>query len=132
MSLAASMLDDDALRAADDGFDLEVHLNWYRSLPLSSLETVDLTVDGEQIAREEITFAVNGNEYALDDLPAHWDEMWFVLDAATLRVRGRKPVRAGDQADVKLRLGNRIPYILIGPDKALEYVTERAKTLVAQ
>jgi hypothetical protein len=132
MSLAASMLDDDALRAADDGFDLEVHLNWYRSLPLSSLETVDLTVDGEQIAREEITFAVNGNEYALDELPAHWDEMWFVLDAATLRIRGRKPVRAGDQADVKLRLGNRIPYILIGPDQALEYVTERTKTLVAR
>jgi hypothetical protein len=132
MSLAASMLDDDALRAADDGFDLEVHLNWYRSLPLSSLETVDLTVDGEQVAREEITFAVNGNEYALDDLPAHWDEMWFVLDAATLRVRGRKPVRPGDRADVHLRLGNRIPYILIGPDKALEYVTERTKTLVAQ
>lgn len=131
MSLAASMLDDDALRADDDGLELDVHLNWYRSLPLSSVKTVELTVNGETIARDEIRFAVNGGEYALDELPEHWDEMWFVLDAATLRV-GRPLVRAGEPAEVHLKLGNRIPYILIGPDTPLEYVTERSKTLVAQ
>jgi Domain of unknown function (DUF6379) len=131
VSLAASMLDDDALRVVEDGFELDVHLNWYRSLPLSSLNTLELTVNGEPIARDAITFAVNGNEYALDDLPEHWDEMWFVLDPATLRVRGGA-LQAGAPADVSIRLGNRIPYILIGPDRALEYVTERTKTVVAQ
>jgi hypothetical protein len=125
------MLDDDALRAREDGFELDVHLNWYRSLPLSAVKTVELTVNGETIPREEITFAVDGNEYTLDDLASHWDEMWFVLDAATLRVR-RPVVRAGERADVSIRLGNRIPYILIGPDQALEYVSERSKTLVAR
>ncbi|HEX2303214.1 MAG TPA: DUF6379 domain-containing protein [Gaiella sp.] len=131
MSLAASMLDDDALRAGDDGFELDVHLNWYRSLPLSSVHTVDLTVNGETIPREEITFSLHGNDYSLDELGEHWDEMWFVLDPATLRVR-RPLVRSGDEADVRIRLGNRIPYILIGPDRALEYVTERSKSLVAR
>jgi hypothetical protein len=131
MSLAASMLDDDALRVVDDGFELDVHLNWYRSLPLSSVKTVELTVNGERIPRDEITFVVNGSERALDELTNHWEEMWFVLDAATLRVR-RALVEAGAHADVSIRLGNRIPYILIGPDQALEYVTERTKTLVAQ
>ena len=131
MSLAASMLDDDALRAADDGFDLDVHLNWYRSLPLSSVKTVELTLNGETIPRDDITFAVNGNEYSLDELMERWDEMWFVLDAATLRVR-RPLVRAGEAAEVSIRLGNRIPYILIGPDHALEYVSERSRTLVAR
>jgi Domain of unknown function (DUF6379) len=131
VSLAASMLDDDALRLAEDGFEVDVHLNWYRSLPLSSLNTVELTVNGESIARDAITFVVNGNEYALDDLPEHWDEMWFVLDPATLRVRGRA-LQSGAPAEVSIRLGNRIPYILIGPDRALEYITERTKTLVAR
>jgi Domain of unknown function (DUF6379) len=131
MSLAASMLDDDALRAADDGFDLDVHLNWYRSLPLSSVKTVELTLNGETIPRDDITFAVNGNEYSLDELMERWEEMWFVLDAATLRV-GRPLVRAGEAAEVSIRLGNRIPYILIGPDHALEYVSERSRTLVAR
>jgi len=131
MSLAASMLDDDALRVVDDGFELDVHLNWYRSLPLSSVKTVELTVNGEAIPRDEITFVVNGSERALDELTNHWEEMWFVLDAATLRVR-RALVEAGAHADVSIRLGNRIPYILIAPDQALEYVTERTKTLVAR
>jgi len=131
MSLAASMLDDDALRVVDDGFELDVHLNWYRSLPLSSVKTVELTVNGEAIPRDEITFVVNGSEHVLDELANHWEEMWFVLDAATLRVR-RALVEAGAHADVSIRLGNRIPYILIAPDQALEYVTERTKTLVAR
>ena len=131
MSLAASMVDDDALRADEDGFELDVHLNWYRSLPLSSLETVELTVNGERIAREVITFVLNDGEYALDELSERWDDIWFVLDAATLRVP-RPVVRAGEPAEVSIRLGNRIPYILIGPNQPLEYVTERSKTLVAR
>jgi len=131
MSLAASMLDDDALRAADDCFELDVHLNWYRSLPLSSLKTVEVTVNGEAIDRDEITWVVNGAEHRLDDLNEHWGEIWFVLDPATIRVP-RPLVKAGETADVTVRLGNRIPYILIGPNQALEYVTEKSKTLVAR
>jgi uncharacterized protein DUF6379 len=131
MSLAASMLDDDALRAADDGFELDVHLNWYRSLPLSSVKTVELTVNGERVPREAISFAVNGHDYTLEELAQRWDEIWFVLDAATLRVHGL-PIAAGDAAEVSLRLGNRIPYILIGPGTPLEYVSERSRKLVAR
>ena len=131
MSLAASMLADDALRAGDDGFELDVHLNWYRSLPLSSLKTVQVTVNGEAIDRDEITWVVNGAEHRLDDLSEHWDEIWFVLDPATIRVP-RPLVKAGDSAEVTVRLGNRIPYILIGPDQALEYVSEKSKTLVVR
>ena len=95
------------------------------------MKTVELTVNGETIPRDEITFSVNGAEHRLDELAEHWDEMWFVLDPATLRVRGRS-CEPGEAADVTVRLGNRIPYILIGPDQALEYVTERSKTLVAR
>jgi hypothetical protein len=126
------MLDDDALRVAEDGFELDVHLNWYRSLPLSSLKTVELTVDGEPIGRDEMTIVVNGSESELDALAERWEEMWFVLDPATLRVRRAGRVQAGDEAEVTIRLGNRIPYILIGPNQALEYVTERTRKLVAQ
>jgi Domain of unknown function (DUF6379) len=131
LTLAANILDNDALRAVDGGFELDIHLNWYRSLPLSSVNTVDLTVNGEVVSREEITFLVNGNAYALDELRARWDEMWFVLDPATLRVR-RPLVRPGVGAEVSLRLGNRIPYILVGPNTAFESVSERTQVLVAQ
>ena|SRR6476646_255901 len=131
MSLAASMLDDNALRAVDRGFELDIHLNWYRSLPLSSVKTLELTVNGETIPREEIAFAVNGSEYALDELRERWDEIWFVLDPATLRVQ-RPLIEVGEPVDVRLRLGNRIPYILIGPEQTLEYVSERSERLTAR
>jgi hypothetical protein len=131
MGLAASMLDDDALRAADDGFELDVHLNWYRSLPLSSVNRVELTVNGERIPREEITLSINGNDHTLDELADRWEEMWFVLDSATLRAP-RPLVHRGETADVSVTLGSRIPYILIGPDRALEQVSERSKSLVAR
>jgi hypothetical protein len=131
MSFAASMLDEHGLRVTDDGFELAVHPNWYRSLPLSSVTTVELTVNGEHIARDEITFSVNGADHALDHLAERWDETWFVLDPATLRVR-RRLVRPGEAAEVRVRLGNRVPYLLIGPDRPLESVTEVAATLVAR
>jgi hypothetical protein len=122
--------DDDALRANDDGVELDIRLNWYRSLPLSSVATVELTLNGEAVAGDEITFAVNGGEYALSELGDRWDEMWFVLDPATLRVR-RLLVRPGEEAEVHLKLGSRIPYIMVAPDRPLEHVSERSKTLVA-
>jgi hypothetical protein len=130
VSLAASMLDVDSLRTVGDGFELDVHLNWYRSLPLSSVKTLELTIDGEPVATDEITCVLNGTEYTLDELAERWDELWYVLDAATLRVR-RRPVRTGETADVSLKLGSRIPYILVGPDQPLEYVSERTRRLVA-
>jgi Domain of unknown function (DUF6379) len=131
MSFAASMLDEDGLRVTDDGFELDVHPNWYRSLPLSSVNTVEVTVNGERIARDEITFSLNGAEHVLDELAERWDETWFVLDPATLRVR-RRLVRPGEAAEVQVRLGNRVPYLLIAPDRPLETVTEVATTLVAR
>jgi Domain of unknown function (DUF6379) len=131
LALAANILENDGLRAVDGGFELDIHLNWYRSLPLSSLKTLELTVNGELVAREEITFLVNGNEYALDELQEHWDEMWFVLDPATLRVR-RPLVRPGVGAEVSLRLGNRIPYILVGANTAFESISDRTQVLVAR
>ena len=131
MSFAASMLDNNGLRVTDDGFELDLYPNWYRSLPLSSVTTVEVTVNGERIARDEITFSVNGADHALDDLAERWDDAWFVLDPATLRVR-RQLVRPGETAEVKVRLGNRVPYLLIAPDRPLESVTDVAATLVAQ
>jgi len=130
MSLAATLLADDALREHDGGFELDVRLNWYRSLPLSSVATLELSVDGETVPRGEIAFVLNGSEHALDELAGRWEETWFVLDPATLRVR-RPLVRRGEAVEISIRLGSRIPYLLIAPGTPLEVVSERTRTLVA-
>ncbi len=128
MTLQARVIGDDALRVVEDGFELDVDLNWYRSLPLSSVATLELTVDDETVPSNEIVFAVNGKEYSLDELANRWEEYWFVLDAATLRVR-RSLVRAGGPVDVHVRLGTRIPYLPIGPTQAVIYVSECSRIL---
>jgi len=130
MSLAATLLADDALREHDGGFELDVRLNWYRSLPLSSVATLELSVDVETVPRGEIAFVLNGSEHALDELAGRWEETWFVLDPATLRVR-RPLVRRGEAVEIRIRLGSRIPYLLIAPGTPLEVVSERTRTLVA-
>jgi hypothetical protein len=55
-----------------------------------------------------------------------------VLDPATLRVEHPRAVEAGQRVDVTVRLGVRIPYILVGPDRPLEVVSERSQTLIAR
>ena len=72
MTLARSMLGDDAIRAIDGGFELDIHLNWYRSLPVSSVATIELTVAGEEISRDEITVDINGSPSGLDEVAARW------------------------------------------------------------
>jgi Domain of unknown function (DUF6379) len=115
MTLQARVIGDDALRVVEDGFELDIDLNWYRSLPLSCVATLELTVDGEEIPSDEITF----NGYSLAELAERWDEYWFVLDQATIRVR-----RPLTPVDVHLRLGVRIPYLPIGPAQAVVYISE--------
>jgi hypothetical protein len=44
MTLEANVLRDDAVRATPDGYEVDVHLAWYRSLPLSCVENVAVTV----------------------------------------------------------------------------------------
>jgi hypothetical protein len=131
LTLARAMLADDALRVTPDGVELDLHLSWYRSLPLSSVQEIDLSIGGEPVARDEIVFGVNGNEYALDELAERYEEIWFVLDPATLKI-ARPLATAGSPTEVVVRLTNRIPYILIGPDRPLEFATERTATLVAR
>lgn len=113
MTLQQRLIGD--VRHVDDGFEVDVYLNWYRSLPLSCVATLELIADGE-----EVPFTFNG--YSLDELQERWDDYWFVLDAATLRVRREVP------KEVSVRLGVRIPYL----PRGVTYVSElTAEAVVA-
>ena len=104
MSLAARMFDDDAL-SAPTTVSSSIHLNWYRSLPLSSLKTVELTVNGEAIDRDEITFVVNGDDTHSTTSPGTGTRPGSPRpgdDPCAASARA-----TGDAAEVTVRLGNR-------------------------
>ena len=60
------LITDDSLRAHPDGFAVSLTIPWYRSLWLSSVVKLELTVDGEEIPQEDLTFELNGTRYPLD------------------------------------------------------------------
>ena len=132
MTISENILVEDSLRASPSGFEVQVLLNWYRSLPLSCVQTLELTVDGQAVPRAQIRFFLNERERSLDELHDLVDEDWFVQDRATLRVQRTPPVKAGEQHDVGLKLGSRIPYIVTGPDSALEQLSTLQRPMVAR
>lgn len=85
-----------AVRDGQTGYLIRVRLMSYRSLPLSCIEDIQLTVDGAPVARDRITFLLNGYGHALDELGTLSRLFWFILDAADLFVASDVPLAPGE------------------------------------
>ena len=125
MTLTA--LRDDAMCSTEDGFALRLGLPWIRSLPLASLDAVEVVVDGERV--HPIVVALG---YRLAD-PAELPQergWWFLQDRVVLR--GRRMLRPGAH-DVVVSFRLVIPYLQAGPDGplALPFHLERSIVLDA-
>jgi hypothetical protein len=130
MTLEANVLRDDAVRATAAGYEVDVHLAWYRSLPLSCVEGVSVAVAGRTVPREDVRVRHGGRELALDELAGLVDEWWFVQDPLTVVVPDPEPRGAGTESEVVVELATRIPYIIIGPDTALVQRTKAEREVV--
>lgn len=122
MALTDALVRPDGLKQTPEETTLDVHLPWYRSLPLSCLEEVQVTLDG--VACEDLKVRYAGQEYAVADLADAVDLWWFCQDPLTLVLRPQTHLARGasEEAEavrVDLTLAVRIPYILIGPNMAL-------------
>lgn len=97
-------------RRTGDGYEVPLRFDWYRSLPLSCIVSLTLTVDGQPVAADDILFHVNDRDYGPDELRDLYDEFWFVLDPARIRVRTDEPLAPGEH-DIAVDLAMRIPYL---------------------
>ncbi|MFN0111620.1 MAG: DUF6379 domain-containing protein [Blastocatellia bacterium] len=110
------MLPDNALYASPTGCGLSLRSHWYRSLPLSSIAILTVTIDGADVPAEHLKLAVNGARHPLAALAALHDEWWFIQDAANLTIELPQPLAVDSQHEVTLELGLLLPYILVGPN----------------
>lgn len=69
-----------------EGVRLPVRLTSYRSLPLSCIAEVALSIDGKAVPAEDIVFVIDGHAYPLLSLRERTDIWWFILDSADLFV----------------------------------------------
>lgn len=130
MTLEANVLRDDAVRATAGGYEVDVHLAWYRSLPLSCVEGVSLAVAGRTVPREDVRVRYGGRELRLDELAGLVDDWWFVQDPLTVVVPDPAPADPGTESEVVVELATRIPYIIIGPETALVQRTKAERKVV--
>lgn len=115
MTTSDSLINESSLRAHPDGVALSLQLPWYRSLWLSSVTSIDLTLDGEHIPAERMRFELQGESYRLDELQEKFDTLWFLEDRALLIVSFDEPLALGTSHDVHLVAETRMPYMQIKP-----------------
>jgi len=109
------LLDDASLRTHSGGLALALTLPWYRSLWLSSVSSLRLTVDGQDIPAENLSLELGGVRYALPDLPAQSETLWYLQEHPLLIAKTESPVALGEQHTVRLIGELRLPYMQIAP-----------------
>lgn len=112
-----------------DGEDLLVPLRipWYRSLALSTFESIELALDGVAVDPAGMRLEVNGHSYSLKELEPLTEEFWYMQDTGFVRVPA--PAGTGSAVEVDALLQQRIPYILVGPGQCMVKRTHQVRTL---
>ena len=115
MATHDSLFSDEDVRRVDDGIAVSVQLPWYRSLWLSAVDDVAVTVNGEAIPKDRLRFALQGREYRIEELPEQWDTLWFVADRPDVLIDlGRTPEQH-EELTVEVVLTMRLLYMQIMP-----------------
>lgn len=131
MPFAVPLIEESSLRSTADGFEVKVRLNWYRSLPLSCVENIRLSIDGEEISVDALSFAVNEHSYPVKELEDKAGEYWYVQDSGVVHAQLPGKVAAGGSYSIDVEITIRAPYILIGPGKFLTMPTRYSTAQVA-
>lgn len=111
------LIRDGSLATDDTSFSFDARLNWYRALPLSSIQ-LGIVVDGERVDDDAITFTLDGESHRHAELPSRDDRMWFVVDPARVRVERPGGLAPGPH-ELTLSIASRIPYIPTRPPDVL-------------
>ena len=110
MTMAEGVVRNDALRSHGGHLTLAVRLPWYRSLPLSCLESVDVAVAGVPVTVRSV--AVRDFSGPLG-AAAESDVTWDLRDP--LDVMLRADAERGAVVALEVRVAVRIPYIQQSP-----------------
>jgi len=109
------LLTDGSLRVHPEGVAVSLTLPWYRSLWLSSVTTLRVSLDGEAVDPADVTFELAGRRYTLDELPEQSDTLWYLQEHPLLVVRREVPVQLGEEHAVEIFGELRLPYMQIAP-----------------
>lgn len=76
------------------GYTFQIDTLSYRGSWVSTIEDIELTVDGERVQKSDMLFCVRGLKIPIDDLGGHTEVFWGVADPGVINVNkvgGLKP-----------------------------------------
>lgn len=95
------------------GFELETYITYYRAIPLSMVDDIQVKVDGEQVERQAITCSPNGQDwFTLDEMETVTTYKWEYDIPLKVRVAKESGLSAGEH-DVEMTVVTRTAYIPI-------------------
>lgn len=119
------LIEAETLTPTSDGFRTGLRLPWYRALPLSCVERIDVQVDGQDVPVENLTLSLgDSGPYTFAELAELTDKYWYVLDSAELKVRTDVATTPGEH-EITIGFGLYIPYLPVNgaPLKNLDSCT---------
>jgi hypothetical protein len=131
MATGDTVLSDDSLIRLPEGLGIALTVPWYRSLWLSSVSDLAVSVEGREIPTADLRVELGARTYRVDELADQWDVLWFIQDRLVVVVPLDEPPAEGEHVDVEVTVDLRLPYMQIAPTK---YVTNHAsnrRSLVA-
>ncbi|BAJ74691.1 hypothetical protein MTES_1727 [Microbacterium testaceum StLB037] len=115
MATHNSLFAEKDVRRTDDGLAVSVQLPWYRSLWLSAVDDVGVSVNGVAVPKDDLRFALEGREYRVEELPEQSETLWFVADRPDVLIHLDTPPAAGEEITVEVVLTMRLLYMQIMP-----------------
>lgn len=95
------------------GFNVDLRINYYRGLPLSSVQKIVLEVDGKEIPKQLMLFKLREKIFTIDELPKLYTEYWGIKTPAHLLVFNGG--LSEEKHEVKVRIEYKSPYMEFAP-----------------
>ena len=115
MTMVDHVLQSDSLVASDNAMLLEVGLPWFRSVPLSCVNGLIVTIGDQQFQTEELQILVGDKYIAMNHLPESDFGEWYLQDRKVIKVP--VGVQRGELQKVRVQFEMVIPNIFPTPDK---------------
>jgi hypothetical protein len=104
------IIGEEGMSATPRGARLAMRLPWYRSLPFSTVEVANLSLDGAPVDLADAVVEYDNISFPLREMGEQTDIFWFVRDSAFLVLPG-VALSADSEHDVALILHVNPPYI---------------------
>ncbi len=132
MATHDTLLNTKSLAATPTGLSLALTVPWYRSLWVSSVTSITVSIDGQEVPQDNLSFRLNGQSWPMSEVPNQWETLWFMQDRAYLDMDLGAAGVTGEDHEITIHVEMRLPYMQIKPGLYLPNIVHQVVTLKVQ